>query len=72
MLSSNCSGAKDILANQSKFIFKVNNKEDLIKKLKFFLKNKNKINYQIKKSRKNLKKFLISNCSNYKDLIDKL
>ena len=72
VLSSNCSGAKDILANQSKFIFKVNNKEDLIKKLKFFLKNKNKINYQIKKSRKNLKKFLISNCSNYKDLIDKL
>ena len=72
VLSSDCSGAKDILSNQSKFIFKVNDKEDLIKKLKFFLLYKNKINIQLRKSHKNLKKFLISNCSRYKDLIEKL
>ena len=30
VLSSNCSGAKDILAHQSKFIFKVDDIEDLI------------------------------------------
>ena len=69
VLSSNCSGAKDILANQSNLIFKVNDKEDLIKKLKLFLFNMNKVNYQTRKSHKNLKKFLISNCSKYKDLI---
>ena len=34
VLSSDCSGARDILAQQSKFIFKVNDKQDLIKKLK--------------------------------------
>ncbi len=72
VISSDCSGAKDILANQSQFIFKVNDKEDLIRKLKFFLLNKNKTNNHLKKSRKNLKKFLVSNCSNYKDLINKL
>lgn len=72
VLSSDCSGAKDILTNQSKFIFKVNDKEDLIKKLKFLLSNKNKISYKLMKSHKNLSKFLISNCSNYKSLIEKL
>jgi len=72
VLSSNCSGAKDILAYQSKFIFRVNDKKDLIKKLKFFLLNRNKMNNQLKKSHKNLKKFLISNCSKYKYLINNL
>ena len=72
VLSSDCSGAKDILANHTKSIFKVNDKEDLIKKLKFFISNKKNMNYHVRKSHKNLKKFLISNCSKYKSLIDNL
>ena len=72
VLSSDCSGAKDILANHTKSIFKVNDKEDLIKKLKFFITNKKNMNYHLKKSHKNLKKFLISNCSKYKSLINNL
>ena len=72
VLSSDCSGAKDILANHTKSIFKVNDKEDLIKKLRFFISNKKNMNYQLRKSHKNLKKFLISNCSKYKSLINNL
>tara|TARA_X000000950_G_C13918884_1_gene662362 strand:- start:5630 stop:6730 length:1101 start_codon:yes stop_codon:yes gene_type:complete len=71
-LTSDCSGAKDIFSNQSKLIFKVDDKKDLIKKLKFCLLNKNKMNNQLKISRKNLKKFLISNCSKYTDLINQI
>ena len=69
-LSSDCSGARDIFTQQSKMIFKVNDKKDLVKKLKFCLLNKNKMNNQLKISRKNLKRFLISNCSKYLDLIN--
>tara|TARA_E500000178_G_scaffold356507_1_gene434945 strand:+ start:4190 stop:5281 length:1092 start_codon:yes stop_codon:yes gene_type:complete len=69
VLSSDCSGARDILAQQSKFIFKVNDKQDLIKKLKFFLSNKKKMIKDFRKSHKNLKNFSISNCLKYKELI---
>ena len=72
VISSDCSGAKDILAYQSKLIFRVNDKKDLIMRLKFFLLNKNRMNSQLKKSHNNLKKFLTSNCSKYKNLIDSL
>ena len=69
VLSSDCSGARDILAQQSKFIFKVNDKQELIKKLKFFLSNKKKMIKDFRKSHKNLKNFSISNCLKYKELI---
>ena len=65
VLSSDCSGVKDILKGNNKFIFKINDLNQLKKKIIYII-----LNYEdvIKKSiinKRNIKKFTIKNLKLY-------
>ncbi len=70
VISSNCSGASDILKNNN-LLFKVNNEEDLIDKIKYVIENYNIAINRSKNAKKNLSKFLVSNSKFYLNLIYK-
>ena len=60
-ISSNCSGAKDILLKDSRIFSPSNNYEILSKKIEFMILEYRKILNQNKILKKNLSKFLITN-----------
>ena len=68
VISSDCSGAIDILKNR-KIIFKINNEKDLIEKIKYVIENYNISIRRSKSVKKNLSKFLVSNSKYYLNLI---
>ena len=69
VLASNCSGVTDILQNDTKHIFKINDYCDLEKKLKSIINDYDLSVNKLKLTHKNLKKYSINNSNQYLKLI---
>ena len=65
ILSSNCSGAKDILKNNKKYIFEINNLNQLKKKIIGVILNYKDAIKKTKINKINIKKFTSKNLNLY-------
>ena len=69
-ISTDCSGAKDILlGNKGGYIVPINNLNELKKKISFIINNYQDAIKKATYAKRHLSRFTIMNCNNYFDLI---